>query len=208
VAYEDILHNVDTYYSDKIKTHGTSHWGVDWNSPESQVLRFDQLLKVSDPISPFSINDYGCGYGALAMYLQQQKLNYTYYGFDISQEMICRAREFVRDTPNCIFFSDPAQLALADYTVASGIFNVKMGTEVERWKAYVVDTLNLMASKSRLGFAFNMLTSYSDADRMRPDLYYGDPLFYFDYCRKTFSRNIALLHDYGLYEFTLIVRLA
>jgi hypothetical protein len=53
-----------------------------------------------------------------------------------------------------------------------------------------------------------MLTKYSDAERMagRPDLFYGDPLFFFDFCKRNFSRNVALLHDYGLYDFTIIVR--
>ena len=56
------------------------------------------------------------------------------------------------------------------------------------------------------GFAFNMLTSYSDADKMRDDLYYGDPCELFDHCKRSYSRNVALLHDYGLYEFTMLVR--
>jgi len=41
---------------------------------------------------------------------------------------------------------------------------------------------------------------------MRPDLYYADPRLYFDYCKRNFSRHVALLHDYGLWEFTVIVR--
>jgi len=28
----------------------------------------------------------------------------------------------------------------------------------------------------------------------------------FDYCKRTYSRDVALLHDYGLYEFTILVR--
>ena len=64
-----------------------------------------------------------------------------------------------------------------------------------------------MRALSRRGFAFNMLTSYSDADRMRSDLHYGDPAAYFDLCKRRFSRNVALLHDYELYEFTIVVRL-
>jgi hypothetical protein len=28
----------------------------------------------------------------------------------------------------------------------------------------------------------------------------------FDICKRKFSRNVALLHDYGLYEFTILVR--
>ncbi|HAW53355.1 MAG TPA: SAM-dependent methyltransferase, partial [Flavobacteriales bacterium] len=46
----------------------------------------------------------------------------------------------------------------------------------------------------------------SDPDRKRPDLYYGDPCFFFDYCKRNFSRNVALLHDYNLYDFTILVR--
>jgi hypothetical protein len=64
-----------------------------------------------------------------------------------------------------------------------------------------------MAALSRRGFAFNMLTGYADADRMRPDLYYADPHAVFDRCRR-FSRRVALLHDYPLYEFTMLVRLS
>ena len=67
----------------------------------------------------------------------------------------------------------------------------------------MLDALN---AGSRLGFAFNCLTGYSDADRMRPDLYYGDPLWFFDLCKRKYARNVALLHDYGLYDFTIIVR--
>lgn len=205
--HRDILENVDKYYTDKIKTYGTIHNGVDWNSAESQQLRFDQLLKLVDKNQVFSINDYGCGYGAMARYMMDQGYQFTYHGLDISQEMIARASELFVDASNCSFLTDPLQLVSADYTVASGIFNVKMGFDTAYWKAYVQDTIYALATHSKLGFGFNMLTAYSDADKMRPDLYYGDPLFYFDYCRTTFSRHLALLHDYRLYEFTLLVRL-
>ncbi|MNE88029.1 hypothetical protein D3C80_1852890 [compost metagenome] len=63
-----------------------------------------------------------------------------------------------------------------------------------------------MNACSRKGFSFNCLTSYSDLEYMRDYLYYGDPCFYFDYCKRAFSGQVALLHDYGLYEFTLLVR--
>ena len=56
------------------------------------------------------------------------------------------------------------------------------------------------------GFGFNVLTLYSDADKRRADLYYADPLELFTHCRLTFSRFVTLLHDYPLYEFTLLVR--
>ena len=63
-----------------------------------------------------------------------------------------------------------------------------------------------MNQKSNKGFAFNCLTSYSDRDKMRNDLYYADPSFLFDYCKKKYSKNVAILHDYDLYEFTVLIR--
>ncbi|MFX7953370.1 class I SAM-dependent methyltransferase, partial [Acinetobacter baumannii] len=56
------------------------------------------------------------------------------------------------------------------------------------------------------GFSFNCLTSYSDEDRKRDYLYYADPCQLFDLCKRRYSRQVALLHDYGLYEFTILVR--
>ena len=41
---------------------------------------------------------------------------------------------------------------------------------------------------------------------MRPDLFYADPCWLFDQCKRRHSRDVALLHDYGLYEFTILVR--
>ena len=41
---------------------------------------------------------------------------------------------------------------------------------------------------------------------MRPDLHYADPLALFDRCKRRYARDVALLHDYGLWEFTLLVR--
>ena len=93
-----------------------------------------------------------------------------------------------------------------DYTIASGVFNMKLETTDEEWKNYVINTIGTMNKLSKKGFSFNMLTSYSDKEFMRDDLYYADPLFFFDYCKKNFSKNIALLHDYQLYDFTIVVR--
>ena len=76
----------------------------------------------------------------------------------------------------------------------------------ERQLKIVVDCLRKMDDHATQGMAFNMLTKYSDADKMRADLYYADPLFLFDYCKRNFSKNVALLHDYRLYDFTILVR--
>jgi hypothetical protein len=52
-----------------------------------------------------------------------------------------------------------------------------------------------------------VLTSESDAGKRRADLFYADPRQVLDYCLGRWPRRVALLHDYGLYEFTVTVRL-
>lgn len=194
------------YYSQKLATHGATPSGVDWNSAESQILRFAQVLKICDPGESFSINDYGAGYGALVDYMSRNGYEFTYRGFDISPRMVAVAEGRHGQRSNCTFVADESMLATEDYTVASGVFNVKLQTIVDKWEDFVFHSLQTFDKLSTKGFAFNMLTKYSDHDRMRQDLYYADPCFYFDYCKKRFSRNVALLHDYDLYEFTVLVR--
>ena len=38
-----VLSAVRDYYSDKVRQHGATARGVDWNSEETQELRFSQL---------------------------------------------------------------------------------------------------------------------------------------------------------------------
>ncbi len=200
---EAIRGEVERYYSGKFAEHGPTARGVDWNGAESQQLRFEQLLSARDRGGRFSINDYGCGYGALAGFLKDDGAEFDYTGFDLSAAMLEHARATY---PEARFVASEAELAPADYTVASGIFNVRLDTDETTWTEYVVDTVRSLWRLSTRACSFNMLTSYSDADRMRPDLYYGDPRFFFDLCKRELSRHVALLHDYGLWEFTLVVR--
>jgi SAM-dependent methyltransferase len=155
----------------------------------------------------FSLNDYGCGYGALVPYLRKRGAEVVYRGFDLSASMLEHARREHAAPPAIGFVGDESELEPAEYTVASGIFNVKLDVPEKDWQEYVLQTLRRISRLSVRGFAFNMLTSYSDAAKMRDDLYYGDPRFFFDHCKREYSRNVALLHDYGLYEFTTVVRL-
>jgi len=202
----ELLTRIGDYYSAKLAEHGPSSQGVDWNSPHSQELRFQQLLRVCDSAGAFDLNDYGCGYGALADYLLARHPAAKYTGFDVTPAMVAKAKELHPGSAGPRFTSDDAELVPANYTVASGIFNVRLDTPRESWEALVLDTLDRLSALSRRGFAFNVLTSYSDAHLMRDDLYYADPCLLFDHCKRKYARNVALLHDYGLWEFTILVR--
>jgi SAM-dependent methyltransferase len=202
----EILTDVAGYYTDKLAQHGQSPRGVDWNGEQGQLLRFRELCRVVDDTRAFSITDLGCGYGALYDHLCAQGLDFSYLGVDVSKSMVEAARGRLAGRGNARLLHAGTPDVDNDYGVASGIFNVRLGRTDAEWQAYLEHTLAELDRTSRLGFSFNCLTSYSDADRMRPDLYYADPCRLFDLCKRRYSRNVALLHDYGLYEFTILVR--
>ena len=196
------------YFSEKLETFGATPKGVDYNGPEAQKRRFEQLVKVINPNQPFSVIDYGGGYGAMFDFLQAKGWQFEYYGIDLIEKMVVAGRETHKDFSNAHFTIHESEVATADYLIAGAIFNIKLETSYEDWQDFTVKTLHRMNGLCSKGFSFNMLTKYSDADRIsqRPDLFYGDPLFFFDLCKRNFSRNVALLHDYGLYDFTILVR--
>lgn len=202
----DLLTEVAEYYTTKLAEHGETPRGVDWNGEEGQTLRFEQLCKIIDTANNFSINDLGCGYGALYDFLSIKNERFSYSGVDVSDSMIRAAEQRYKEQPQARFVlsSEPDQIA--DFGVASGIFNVRMGRSDDEWRSYLEATLDVLDRTSRVGFAFNCLTSYSDKDKMRDYLYYADPCVLFDLCKRRYSRNVALFHDYGLYEFTILVR--
>lgn len=205
----DLLGEVASYYSEKIVKHGNTPRGVDWNSKESQVIRFEQLCKIITPETlAFSLNDLGCGYGALLDFLSKNYSVKSYLGVDVSAEMIQAAESRNSKHPNSRFIMASKPDVIGDYGIASGIFNVRQKRTDTEWHDYLQATLDILDRTSRLGFSFNCLTSYSDEDKKRDYLYYADPCRLFDLCKRRYSRQIALLHDYGLYEFTILVRKA
>jgi len=200
-----LLRDVAEYYSGRLAQHGATPRGADWNSLESQHVRFRQLLRAVDT-GTGSILDYGCGYGALADHLHEAGRVFDYQGFDISAGMIGEARTRHRACSRCRFTSDTAEVATADYTLASGIFNVKLGYDPDTWREYMLETISSMFAHTRRALAFNVLTTYSDPERQRHNLFYADPVWWFDHCKRHLTTEVALLHDYPLYEFTLILR--
>lgn len=83
-------------------------------------------------------------------------------------------------------------LTAADFVLASGVFNVRLGHEIDAWTAFMQRTIASLRLLAKRGFAFNALTSYADADKQRPDLYYAEPACWFDYCRREISPKVAI----------------
>jgi SAM-dependent methyltransferase len=203
----EILAGLKEHATESLATYGPTAKGVGQKDERSHQLRFDKLAQVIDqPTSEEGItaNDWGCGYGALFRYLDALPSVpiRRYYGYDISEEMLAAAQ--ASPNPRAEYILSPVVTQMADYSFVAGTFNFKMESSDELWQGYIEETLLQIASKTRRGLAFNLLSTY--VDWKQEDLFYGDPFYFFDFCKRNISRYVSLLHDYPLYEWTILVR--
>jgi SAM-dependent methyltransferase len=206
ISEASILKAVADYYTSRLDQHGPTPRGVDWNGSESHALRHRQFMRLLDGSPDASVLDLGCGFGDFFGFLRKQGHRGAYVGYDVAPNMITQARYLHGERADCRWQVGSKPTDSADFAVASGLFNVKGEFSVETWARYVHETIATLAAAGRRGFGFNMLSLSSDPERRRPDLYYADAAATLVDCLQRFGRSVALLQDYGLYEFTVIVR--
>ncbi len=147
------------YYGKNLSVNGAGAKGVGWKNEEAQRVRFEQLVKVVAGPEPFSLNDLGCGTGDLIALLDERFGQYAYYGYDVLAEMIELATRQYGNRPNASFsvITGASDMQEADYSVASGIFNLRYGTADEEWLQYILDSIGWLNRKSRMVFDLNEL---------------------------------------------------
>jgi SAM-dependent methyltransferase len=194
------------YYAGKVARHGPTPLGVDWPCLPTQELRFAQLLQLCDFSAPFSLNDLGCGYGALLALLGRKHRGkpVDYLGIDVSEPMIRHARARWRRRLHAAFVVADRCPRVADYGVASGIFNVKLDQPLSAWEALVARTLGDLHQHSRRGFAVNFLLPAPRGSARVPQLYRAPVSRWTRHCETVLDCNVTVLADYGLQEYTLI----
>jgi len=130
----------------------------------------------------------------------------AYRGIDIAPDMIEAARHCWKQTPRVEFVVGAECGSKADYSVASGVFNVRLGWPVAAWEAYVQSILSDLHRSSRIGFSVNFMSPLDDPVsgenlyRVRPDRWAG-------FCSDGLGCKVERISGYGLPEFTLLVRI-
>lgn len=203
----DLLGLISQVYDHRLKERGPSANGVFWKNAEGQILRHEILLQIIAPkdlLGGITINDLGCGYGALFEMIKSTPLmkDSRYFGNDISAQMIEAAH--VRNHEPCATFKQSAQVAQsADYSFASGTFNMFMGADPKLWRDYVFATVQHLWEHTNKGLAFNLLDS-SASDHLI-DLYYADLDEVMDFTH-SLTPHVEVVDDYPLDEWTIYLR--
>ena len=202
------------YYENLLAKHGDSYKTLDWNSSESQKLRFQILSGIflfGHKEDSVSVLDVGAGLGDLYGFfkeqgmLESQKINYS--GVDISPKLTETAASkypgvkfAVKDI---LEGKDPLKY---DCVFCSGIFNIRTA-EKEKHLAYVKAMLKKMYEMSNYGVSVNFLSEdvmpfTSEEDLKSGRYFFFNPGAVLDYCRAV-SQWYILRHDYHFGDFTL-----
>ena len=198
------LGGISKFMEGLLEREGATPWGVGFKSEENQSSRFAPLLDVIDADADgFTVNDLGCGFADLYGFIREKGLPMGgYRGYDLTAKMLEVAKTRVGDDAELV--RSERLDKPADYSFACGIFNTKLEADDAEWTDYMKAVVKNLAEYSTRGFAFNSLTSY--VDYREPHLFYADPLEMFDFCKREISPRVTLLHDYPLWEWTILVR--
>lgn len=197
------LDEIATFF-EGLTEHGDSHEGVGWPTLENQTIRFDNALRVIEPdTESFTLNDLGCGLAHMYEFIHARGLPMrSYRGYDLSEKSLEIARERLGSKAELIQSDRLTQPA--DYSLACGIFNTRLEASDEAWSSFMRSVVLDLNEHSRRGFAFTSLSTY--VDYREPQLFYADPVEWFTFCKQKISPWVSLLHDYPIYEWTILVR--
>ena len=199
--------SVDAYYSSTVEAFGATPRGVDWTCAATQQLRFVQLLRHCDKTSPASINDLGCGYGALLAFCREREPDWRldYLGVDLSGAMVRAARSSWPEEPGVRFVQGTRCPRVADYSIASGIFNVCGAIARDDWERFIAGTLRELKTASRRAFAVNFMAVLDPGSSGPRELYRTSPDRWTEFCEQELGARTTVIRNYGLREFTLWV---
>jgi len=141
----------EKFYTSAIDIHGVSAKGVNWNSKESQNLRFEMILEMlPKDLSSQTIADAGCGFGDFYLYAKKKKhFIKKYIGIDSVLDMYSIAS---KRTGCEIVLADISKdkIPSASYYICSGAMNVLNAFETHLFMRNCYEA-------SEIGFIFNIL---------------------------------------------------
>lgn len=204
-----LLEFVSRVYGYRINEYGPVANGVFWKDADQQMLRLELLLQAveqEDLKGPITVNDLGCGYGALFDLLVGEPMlqGGKYFGYDITADMVATAKAQHTD-PRATFIVSPVATEVADYSFVSGTYNMSMGADQALWTHYIKTSIEQLWKKTAKVLAYNLLDVSSE--HQLDDLYYADRRTFLEHAL-TLSPEVEIIDDYPLDEFTIIIKRA
>jgi SAM-dependent methyltransferase len=193
------------HYEECFTKYGDTHKGVDWPNENDAVTRYSVMLDViKEKKDELTLLDFGCGFAHLYEYVINNNLNFVQYsGLDISEMYY---EYCVNKFPGNKFYQMDIleacdNLPVFDYIVMNGVFTEKQDLTFDEMFEYFKRTITVIFDKSRVGMAFDVMSSH--VGKERDDLFHLplDPLS--NFLVNNITRSFIIRNDYGLYEYTV-----
>lgn len=196
---QDIVETQERYKK-RYQQFGYSPLTLGWKK-DCQRVRFKAAFEGLRKDEYLSILDVGCGFGDLLAYLRSESWAGVYSGIDLVPELLLEARRRYFSLENVNFeYADITTRSCSgkvDAAIAIGIFNHKLH---QNQLDFVTATLNAMWCASTRVVVCDFLSTASEPDRRRDDLFYADPREIYEIAR-CYSRRLTIHHAYMPFEF-------
>ena len=188
-------------YDKAVDKHGTSSKAVLLDDPQTQYLRFSEIVKFLDlDDGRKTLLDVGCGNAELYKFLNFLGFRGRYLGYDINEKLLSQARSRFADIDvqnKDIMDEEVAQRF--NYVVLSGLFNVNVGQST----TWVHEFLKRMFALCDEVMVFNMISTH--VTFRDEGTYYMNPAETLTFCIENLSRRTTLSHHNLPYNYTVSV---
>ena len=190
-----------------LRRHGDNAPGVGWFRNDAD-LRYQVMLELLRSDHDVTLLDFGCGASHLYEFIRRRGLDgIRYSGLDVSRSFLQLSRRKFPDITyhDVDLLDDDAVIPIFDYVVMNGIFTYRGRLSDDEMFDYMCRLLSRIASRTRVGLAFNAMST--QVDSRRADLFHLPVDRVLDFLASEISRHVVVRHDYSLYEFTVYVYL-
>jgi SAM-dependent methyltransferase len=197
------------HYEGCLRKHGATPAGVDWPSGADLATRYGIMLELMAEagIRP-QLLDLGCGPGLIVDYLHATgRLDQvSYHGIDLSHEMVEVARaRWPEHAFSCRdIISEPMPEQSVDVVIMNGVLTERVTLDVETMTALAKALVMAAFRVARTGIVFNVMNAH--VEWHRNDLFYWSFDSLANFLMREVSPHYVLRADYGLYEYSCIVR--
>lgn len=192
----DRFERIGSYYDTLVNEFSHDPKACDYGSIDSQKIRFKVLTEVLHG-NEKDILDIGCGFADFAGYLSKKYPHIKYTGYDLSSEMVNKARVLhpeVSIERHNIFEHQP--ITSFDVVTANGIFYLLGDNAFSIMK----EIITIMYNTCKISVAFTSLSTWTE--NKEEGEFYADPLATVLFCR-SLTPWVVLRHDYHLRDFTI-----
>jgi SAM-dependent methyltransferase len=200
-VHHQIMKASNQVYNKSARQHKINSNAVLWSDPQTQYLRFAELIKYLDlGGTDKTILDVGCGNGEFYKFLNFMGFRGQYTGYDINDLLLKQARQQFShiNVQHVDILSDKISKRF-DYVVMSGLFNLNMG-QTSAWVHEFINKIFLLCKEVTV---FNAITTQVNHNSEK--MFYLDPAETFSFCIRHLSPRVTLAHHHLPYNYTMAI---